>query len=77
MHDCKLECKHKSVKFCGLCNKVYCENCEREWENPCTKAHYDVWCTPTAPVSPGYEIWSGNNITGTSTSIKATVTHKH
>ena len=76
MHDCKLECKHDSVKFCKHCNKVYCENCKREWENPCTKAHYDVWYTPTTPVYPNYKIWYwyGND---TNTSIEATTIHEH
>ncbi len=30
-HLCKCECKHKNVKYCKKCDKVYCLDCRKEW----------------------------------------------
>lgn len=31
MKHCDHDCKHKNVKYCEKCGKVYCEDCSREW----------------------------------------------
>ena len=33
-------CKHEKIKFCTHCSKVYCVDCGKEWNEPCTLNHY-------------------------------------
>jgi hypothetical protein len=41
-HEC--ECKHETIRFCRHCNKPYCVDCGKEWEEPCTRSHnYYPW----------------------------------
>lgn len=44
MHDHGNKCKHE-LKFCSICDVVYCEKCDKEWKN--------YWFTPY------YQTWSG------------------
>ena len=46
MHNCQ-ECKHENITFCPKCQKVYCVDCGREWEDKCTLNHYYPWYVPS------------------------------
>ena len=41
MIDCKEhKCNHKLVEFCKGCQKVYCKECHRSWQDECKLNHY-------------------------------------
>ena len=37
-NHCNCNCKHENLKWCPVCNVVYCEKCGEEWkqESPWT-----------------------------------------
>lgn len=60
-HNHSCSCEHQHIKFCMACLKPFCEDCGKEWAEPCTLSHYYPWyggtytipCASTAGVSAG------------------------
>ena len=54
------ECQHGNIKFCKKCQKPYCEECGREWEEKCLLNHnwWYVYPTSVPTTNPLYPTWS-------------------
>jgi len=50
-------CEHKRLKFCSVCNVVYCEDCGKEWNDysynygTITTSPNTTWGTGVVPCS--------------------------
>lgn len=40
MHNHNHDCKHEYIEFCAKCDKPYCRECGKEWEEKCMLSHY-------------------------------------
>jgi len=41
MHE-HIQCKHNNLKYCSICDVVYCEDCKKEWKSGiCIDCYYD------------------------------------
>jgi len=59
-HDkhCHDKCEHKKLKYCRVCNVVYCEDCNEEWGKwvftytyPYTSTYYEYPNTTATQIS--------------------------
>ncbi len=58
MHNCG-GCKHEKVSYCPKCQKVYCDGCGKEWDEPCTLPHYYYGQWYSSSATPSYKPYYG------------------
>lgn len=74
-HSCS--CEHKSVKHCGHCKTVFCEDCNQEWT---VKPTYTWYQNPYTTLTTGgvYQSAASTNFTvGDLLKTEVTCNHSH
>lgn len=51
-------CEHKNVKYCKVCQVVYCVDCGKEWRDICWTYTY-----PQTTWTPNWTVTTGDTIT--------------
>jgi len=72
MHNHSHVCEH-TLKYCGICDVVYCEKCGSEWKKP---VYYWTYPNVTYPNGTGVQDSQPNFLVGPWT-LSYNTDHKH